>query len=119
VYSVAVAEGARPKRITYDGSYNARPRVSPDGRQLAVVTLDRGAFRIASVDVQRGGLQVLSAGQQDESPSFAPNGADILYTSRVGGRDTLAIVSSDGRVQQRIAASAGELREAAWSPFLD
>jgi hypothetical protein len=28
-------------------------------------------------------------------------------------------VSSDGRVQRQIAASAGELREAAWSPFLD
>ncbi|HET8691720.1 MAG TPA: Tol-Pal system beta propeller repeat protein TolB [Steroidobacteraceae bacterium] len=119
VYRVAVAEGARPKRITYEGSYNARPRISPDGRQLAVVTLDRGAYRIGAVDPGRGALQVLSSGQQDESPSFAPNGADILYTSRVGGRDTLAIVSSDGRVQQRIAASAGELREAAWSPFLD
>lgn len=119
IYNVEAAPGARAKRITYDGSYNARPRVAPDGRQLAVVTLDRGAYRIGSVDAARGGMQVLTAGQQDESPSFAPNGADILYTSRVGGRDTLAIVSSDGRVQQRIASSAGELREAAWSPFLD
>jgi TolB protein len=119
VYVAAAVPGARAKRVTYDGSYNARPRVSPDGRQLAVVTLDRGAYRIGSVDAQRGGLQVLSTGQQDESPSFAPNGADILYTSRIGGRDTLAIVSSDGRIQQRIASSAGELREAAWSPFMD
>jgi TolB protein len=119
IYSVGLAQGARPKRITFDGGYNARPRASPDGRQLAVVTLDRGAYRIASVDPQRGGLQVLSTGQLDESPSYAPNGADILYTSRVNGRDTLAIVSSDGRIQQRIAASSGELREAAWSPFLD
>ena len=85
---------------------------------LAVVTLDRGAYRIASVDAQRGALQVLSGGQLDESPAFAPNGADILYTSRAGGRDTLAIVSSDGRIQRQIAASAGELREPAWSPFL-
>jgi TolB protein len=62
---------------------------------------------------------VLSTGQLDESPSFAPNGADILYTGRVGGRDTLAIVSSDGRIQRQIDSSAGELREAAWSPFLN
>jgi TolB protein len=119
VYNVGLEPGARPRRVTYEGGYNARPRVSPDGRQLAVVTLDRGAYRIGAVDAQRGGLQVLSGGQQDESPSFAPNGADILYTGRVGGRDTLAIVSSDGRVQRQIAASAGELREAAWSPYLD
>lgn len=119
VYSVNLEPGARARRVTFEGSYNARPRISPDGRTLAVVTLDRGAYRIGAVDIQRGGLQVLSGGQLDESPAIAPNGADILYTSRVGGRDTLAIVSSDGRVQQKVAASSGELREPAWSPFLD
>jgi TolB protein len=119
VYQVGTEPGARARRVTFEGSYNARPRPSPDGRQVAVVTLDRGAYRIAVVDAKQGGLQVLSTGNQDESPSFAPNGADILYTSRVGGRDTLAIVSSDGRIQQQVASSAGELREAAWSPFLN
>ncbi len=119
VYSVGLESGARARRVTFEGGYNARPRVSADGRTLAVVTLDRGAYRIGAVDLQRGALLVLSGGQLDESPSIAPNGADILYTSRVGGRDTLAIVSSDGRVQQKIAASSGELREPAWSPFLD
>jgi len=119
VYSVGLESGARARRVTFEGGYNARPRVSPDGRTLAVVTLDRGAYRIGAVDTQRGALQILSGGQLDESPSIAPNGADILYTSRVGGRDTLAIVSSDGRVQQKIAASSGELREPAWSPYLD
>ena len=119
VYQVGLEPGARPKRVTFEGGYNARPRVSPDGRQVAVVTLDRGAYRIAGIDLKQGGTQVLSAGQLDESPSFAPNGADILYTSRVGGRDTLAIVSSDGRIQRQIASSSGELREAAWSPFLN
>jgi TolB protein len=119
VYQVGLEAGARPRRVTFDGSYNARPRVSPDGRQLAVVTVDRGAYRIGALEIQRGGMQVLSTGQLDESPSFAPNGADILYTGRVGGRDTLAIVSSDGRIQRQIDSSAGELREAAWSPFLN
>ncbi len=119
VYQVGLEPGARARRVSYEGSYNARPRPSPVGRQIAVVTLDRGAYRIGVIDAKQGGLQVLSAGRLDESPSFAPNGADILYTSRVGGNDTLAIVSSDGRIQQQVASSAGELREAAWSPFLN
>jgi len=119
IYAVGLDAGARPRRVTYDGSYNARPRVAPDGNALAVVTLDRGAYRIGAVDAKQGTLQVLSSGQLDESPSIAPNGADILYTSRVSGRDTLAIVSSDGRIQRQIAASSGELREPAWSPFLN
>ncbi len=119
IYNVGLAVGDRARRITFEGSYNARPRVSPDGRQLAVVTLDRGAFRIGSVDTNGGALRVLSGGQLDESPSIAPNGADIIYTTRERGRDALAIVSSDGRIQQRISASGGEVREPAWSPFLN
>jgi TolB protein len=118
VYRLGIAPGERPQRITFEGTYNARPRVSPDGRELAVVTLDGGAYRIAAVDAARGGLRVLTGGRLDESPSYAPNGADIIYATREGGRGVLAIVSSDGRVQQRLASSAGEVREPAWSPFL-
>ncbi len=118
IYRQGLAAGDRPQRITFEGDYNARPRVSPDGRELAVVTLDRGAYRIAAMDVERGTTRVLSGGHLDESPSFAPNGADVIYATREGGRGVLALVSIDGRIQQRLAASAGEVREPAWSPFL-
>jgi TolB protein len=118
VYRQGIAAGERPQRITFDGNYNARPRVSPDGRELVLVTIDRGAYRIAAVDIAGGGMRVLTSGRLDESPSYAPNGADIIYATREGGRGALAIISSDGRIQQRLAASAGEVREPAWSPFL-
>ena len=118
VYRLGIGAGERAQRITFDGTYNARPRVSPDGREIALVTIDRGAYRIAVADVARGGLRILTTGQLDESPSYAPNGADIIYGSREGGRGVLAIVSNDGRIQQRLAASAGEVREPAWSPYL-
>jgi TolB protein len=119
IYAVGLASGDRARRVSFEGSYNARARVTPDGSELAVVTLDRGAYRIAAIDTKRGAMRVLSGGQLDESPSIAPNGADIIYTTRQRGRDMLAIVSIDGRIQQRIAASAGEVREPAWSPFLN
>lgn len=118
VYRLSIGAGERPRRITFEGSYNARPRESPDGRELAVVTVDRGAYRIAAVDPVSGAMRVLSGGRLDESPSFAPNGADVIYATREGGRGVLAVVSVDGRIQQRLAASAGEVREPAWSPFL-
>jgi TolB protein len=117
VYRVATSGPATAERVTFEGGYNARPRVAPDGRSLAVVTLDRGAYRIAVVDLERRGARVLTSGRLDESPSFAPNGAMIIYGSRDGDRGVLATVSVDGRVQQRLAGGTGEIREPVWSPF--
>jgi len=61
---------------------------------------------------------VLSTSQQDESPSFAPNGAALIYGTKQGGRGALAIVSADGRYQQLLSSDSGDVREPAWSPFL-
>ena len=91
--------------------------MSPDGQQLAVVHQNQGNFRIAVVDPRTGLTQVLSNGSLDESPSFAPNGAVIIYATRDNGRGVLSSVSTDGRIQQRIAAVAGDVREPVWSPY--
>jgi TolB protein len=110
-------EGAR--RVTFTGSYNARPRVSPDGKRLVMLTLDNGAYRIGVQDLASGTLQVLSKGRQDESPSFAPNGAMVILAGRSGGQGVLETVSIDGQTSTRLKADAGEVREPVWGPFLD
>ena len=117
IYRIEAEPGKRPERVTFEGEYNTRPRVSPDGKQLAVVHRDRGLDRIAVLDLDTRFLQVLSSGRLDESPSFAPNGAMIIYATRDGGQGVLSAVSTDGRVKQRIAAVAGDVREPLWSPF--
>jgi len=117
IYEVDVDQPQRATRVTFDGNYNARPRLSPDGKQLAVVHQDSGNFRIAVLDLKTKGMQVLSGGRQDESPSFAPNGATLIYATQDRGRGVLATVSVDGRVQQKLAASTGDVREPVWSPF--
>jgi TolB protein len=118
VYRIAPEAGSRAQRVTFEGGYNARPRLSPDGRSLAVVYRDRGNFRIAVVEPESGFLrQVLTQGSLDESPSFAPNGDTIIYATRQSGQGVLASVSADGRIQREIAAVEGDVREPAWSPY--
>jgi TolB protein len=117
VYRVGAGSGQEAQRLTFTNGYNARPRLSPDGQSLALVTLDRGGFRIALFDLKTRNVHVLTNGQQDESPSFAPNGAAVIYATRAGARGALAVVSSDGQFQQRLSSEAGDVREPVWSPF--
>ena len=118
IYQVEI-DGGGKRRVTYEGSYNGRSRLSPDDQEMAVVHNDQGAFRIARVNPENGNLLVLTDGQLDESPSFAPNGETIIYATRVDGRGVLATVSIDGRIHRRIAAQDGDVREPAWSPYPD
>ena len=116
VYRVGT-NGGTPKRVTFEGSYNARPRLSPDGKRLALVHLDRGNYRIGVMDLQRSDLLILSTGQQDESPSFAPNSDSLIYATRQGRNGVLETVSADGVVRQRLASGHGDVREPVWSPY--
>ena len=116
VYRIGV-NGGSPERITFEGSYNARPRLSPDGSKLAIVHLDRGNYRIAVIDLDSRDLLVLSGGRQDESPSFAPNSDSLIYATRQGRNGVLETVSADGLVRQRLASGQGDVREPVWSPF--
>ncbi len=116
VYRVS-ANGGTPERVTFEGSYNARPRLSPDGSRLAMVHNDRGNYRIAVMDLERRDLLVLSEGRQDESPSFAPNSDILIYATRQGRNGVLETVSADGLIRQKMSEGSGDVREPVWSPF--
>jgi TolB protein len=118
VYRLTLGSTERPRRVTFQGAYNARPRISPDGKQLALLTQVDGSYRIAVQDLVSGGLTVLSKGRQEESPSFAPNGAMLIFAGRQGSQGVLQTVSVDGQIAARLDADAGEVREPVWGPFL-
>ncbi|SFM50274.1 TolB protein [Ectothiorhodospira mobilis] len=111
--------GGRPQRLSFQGRYNGDAAVAPDGDRIAMVHGEDGGFRIALLDLRGGSLRPLTDGPMDESPSFAPNGSMLIYATAQDGRGVLAAVSADGRVHQRLVVQEGEVREPAWSPFLD
>ena len=117
IYRVSALGGEQPKRLTFGVAYAARARISPDGTQLAMVVRDGPGYRIAVQDLASGQMRVLSHGTLDESPSFAPNGAQLIYDGRERGQGVLAMVSIDGQVTQRLKSEQGEVREPVWGPF--
>ena len=117
IYEVAVEGNSDARRISFNGRYNAGPVYSPDNKSIAVIHSDGSGYRIGLLDRASGQVSVLTDSRLDESPSFAPNGHMIIYTT-TGARGTaLAAISVDGSVHQRLALQDGEVREPAWGPF--
>ena len=110
--------GGSVERVTLEGEYNARASVSPDGKKLAVAHGMGNTYRIALWDLEQKHFTLLTPGTMDESPSFAPNGAMVLYATRDGQRGVLSSVSADGNVRVRLILSEGDVREPAWSPVI-
>jgi TolB protein len=112
------ASGGEPQRVTFKGAYNISPRVSPDGKTLAYISRRDGSFQLFALDLSNGQELRLSDTTKDESPSFSPNGKYIMYATESGRRGSLAVVSVDGRIKQRVTTQAGDIREPTWGPFI-
>jgi TolB protein len=112
------ANGGDAQRVTFNGDYNISPRLSPDGKLLSYVSRRGGNFQVQVLDLASGTELAVTDTVKDESPSFAPNGRQLLYATEVGGRGILASATVDGRIRTRLSGPTGDVREPAWGPFI-
>ena len=110
------AEGGRAERVSFTGSYNARPRLQPDRNQMAIVHQQDGRFRIGLLDLRDESLRLLTDGPLDESPSFAPNGRALIFGAGTSAGRGLGVYFIDSGVLRLLRAPEGILREPAWGP---
>ncbi|WP_192037069.1 Tol-Pal system beta propeller repeat protein TolB [Halomonas sp. YLGW01] len=107
------------KRLTFTGNYNSRGRFAPDGETLFMIHRGSQGFQVAKQDLERGRLVTLTDSRADESPSVAPNGTMVIFATQQGGNGVLSAVSADGKASFRLPSAQGDVREPAWSPFLN
>jgi len=115
IYRVPTA-GGKVVRLTFEGRENSRASVSPDGKNLLMVTNNGNGHQIGVFSMSNKRLRTLTSGPLDESPTFAPNGSMALYATKRGGRELLEVVSADGRARQALRFQQGAVRSPAWSP---
>jgi len=120
IYQVTLSTGWT-ERVTFEGTYNSKASLLPDGNSLVLIhRYDvNDDFHLAVMNLERGTLRILTNTQLDESPTVAPNASMVMYASKSGGRGILNAVSIDGRVKYQLPIAEGDVREPAWSPFLD
>ena len=116
IYEIDLQSG-RIARLTFRGDYNARPRLSADGRFLVMVHRNDGIYHIAVQDLTDDTLIIVTQAQLDESPTISPNGALVMYATKLNGNSILAAVSLDAGVKYNLpATTSSDVREPAWSP---
>ena len=107
--------GKNPKRITYEGDYNARGSYLPDGNGYVFVhRSSEGNFHIALKYRRESFARILTEARLDESPSVSPNGSMIVYAVSEDGINKLSILNING-AQFDLPSSEGMVREPAWS----
>ncbi|MGQ9876472.1 MAG: prolyl oligopeptidase family serine peptidase [Chloroflexus sp.] len=116
-----------PGRFTIDDLYELGwledPRLSPDGRYVAVVwvTADRigNGYRrhIVLVATDGGRLRRFTRGRQDRQPRWSPDGRWIAFVSnRDDERGQIYIIPVDGGEARQITSHPNGASDPAWSP---
>ncbi len=92
--------GLNLRRISFEGSYNDSPAWSPSRQQSEIAyasRIERGPFDIVVHDFETRQTRQLTTGRgSNESPSWAPNGLHLVFTSNRTGEDQIFTMHRDG-----------------------
>lgn len=92
--------GLNLRRISFEGSYNDSPAWSPSRQQSEIAyasRIERGPFDIVVHDFETRQTRQITTGRgSNESPSWAPNGLHLAFTSNRTGSDQIFTMHRDG-----------------------
>ncbi len=110
------ADGGPAQKITSEPRKADRPTWSPPPFSYIAYSAEvPGGTEIKMVEIGTGTVTQLTEGPgTNESPSVAPNGRHIAFVTTRWGKEQIAIIGRDGKLERRIT-TAGNNRYPSWS----
>ena len=120
VYLLQIETGQRELVGNFPGMTFA-PRFSPDGQKVIMSLMrDDGNSNIFAMDLRsRNTTRLTDSVAIDTSPSYSPDGSQIVFTSDRGGgsgRSQIYVMGADGSNPHRISFGQGVYSTPVWSP---
>jgi TolB protein len=112
-----------PKRISFVGQYNATPRFSPDGSEIAFSSWLDNRFDIFRIGADGHNLVRLTKDfGSNEDPTYSPDGQFIAFTSqrvlsRTSAVQNIYIMDRDGEILGSITDGFGNCISPRWSKY--
>jgi len=100
------------KRLTSPRWEAQYPAWSPDGRKIAFVYVVNGGFNVYVMNADGGHVTQLTHGGFDNWPVWSPDGKQIAFNRR----DSIWIMTADGRQERRLRTSIPGGAPLNWSP---
>lgn len=117
VYILDIGTGEQRLLGNFPGMSFA-PRFAPD-KEAAIMSIAKdGTTDVYEVDISSGSLRKLTGGVGtiNTSPSYSPDGKNVVFTSDRGGRPQLYVMSRNGGEAKRISFGDGSYTAPVWSP---
>ncbi len=94
------------------------PRFSPDGQKIVMsLGMPDGRTSIYEMDLRsRQSRRLTQSDGIDTSPSYAPDGSQIVFESDRGGAQRLWVMNADGSGVHPISMGEGSYSTPVWSP---
>ena len=113
------ADGGNVRRLTYSGGYNTSAAWSPQGDWIAYACRNgKGLLKLCAERVNgEGRAEVTVEGNwDDESPSWSPNGREIVFTSNRTGENQIFVIRPDRTGLLQLTTDKGDNTSPAWAP---
>jgi len=113
------ASGANVHRLTFEGNYNTSPAWSPKGDWIAYACRNEERRLKICADRADGSESIAvteSGSWDDESPSWALNGRELIFTSNRKGKNQIFSIHLDGTHLRQLTSNPANNISPSWSP---